>query len=81
MDTPADFRRPRVRTAALAAARTLRARGTAVCGLYALCLVHAGGSATEWAAEWRAELEELRAHADPDTAMGALLVAPGPPGT
>ncbi|MFF3331811.1 hypothetical protein ACFYWX_19940 [Streptomyces sp. NPDC002888] len=69
-----DLDRARVRAAALATARTLRARGTAVSGLLALTLVRAGGQAAAWDEPWRAELMSLRAHTDPDTAMGALLV-------
>ncbi|GAB2730220.1 hypothetical protein [Streptomyces bullii] len=76
----ADFSRPRVRAAALTLARTLRARGTGVSGSLALFLVRAAGHATDWAPKWRAELDALRAHADPDTAMAALLVGPEPPG-
>ncbi|MEU3252679.1 hypothetical protein [Streptomyces sp. NPDC006997] len=75
---PLPFRRARVRDATLTTARALRGRGTAVSGLLALTFVHNGGRAAGWEAPWRAELDALRAHADPDTAMSALLVEPGP---
>ncbi|MFD0313424.1 hypothetical protein [Streptomyces flavalbus] len=75
-----DFRQARVRDAVLATARALRGRGTAVSGLLALTLVQGGGRATDWEAPWPAELDALRAHSDPDTAMGALLVEPGTDG-
>ncbi|MBC7272158.1 MAG: hypothetical protein H5T76_26200, partial [Streptomyces sp.] len=75
-----DLRRARVREAALATARGLRGRGTAVSGQLALTLVEECGTATAWGTPWRAELDALRAHSDPDTAMGALLVEPVPPG-
>lgn len=73
---PVDLSRPRVRATALAAVRTLRARETAASGLLALALVRAGGRAARWDEPWRAELDALRAHQDPDTAMGALLTDP-----
>ncbi|NNN29600.1 hypothetical protein HLK59_04350 [Streptomyces sp. S3(2020)] len=73
---PADLHRPRVRGALLAAARTLRARGTAVAGRLALDLVRAGGRAASWDEPWRAELDALRAHQDADTVVAALLVDP-----
>ncbi|MFG2134030.1 hypothetical protein ACGFNV_40590 [Streptomyces sp. NPDC048751] len=69
-----DLDRPGVPAAALASARTLRARGTAVSGLLALALVRAGGQASAWDEPWRAELMALRDHTAPDTAMGALLL-------
>ncbi|MFE6281335.1 hypothetical protein [Streptomyces sp. NPDC057877] len=75
---PMDLREEYVRDAALATVRSLRGRGTAVSGLLALSLVRGGGRAARWEAPWRAELDALRAHGDPDTAMGALLVEPGP---
>ncbi|WP_280878910.1 hypothetical protein [Streptomyces pseudovenezuelae] len=73
---PMDFRRSRVREVALAAARALGAHGTALSGQLALAFVRAGGQAASWEEPWRTELEALRAHQDPDTAMGALLVDP-----
>ncbi|WP_327715582.1 hypothetical protein OG381_08905 [Streptomyces sp. NBC_00490] len=75
-DVPADLHRPRVRAALLAAARTLRARGSAVTGRLALDLVRAGGRAASWDEPWRAELDALRAHQDADTVVDALLVDP-----
>ncbi|MET8451747.1 hypothetical protein [Streptomyces sp. NPDC005209] len=77
---PLDLRRARERAALLAAARSLRARATPVSGLLALALVRAGGRGTDWATPWRDELDALRAHDDPDTAMAALLVDPAPRG-
>ncbi|MGW3287555.1 hypothetical protein ACWDR3_23270 [Streptomyces sp. NPDC001002] len=71
---PMDFGRSRVREAALAAARALGSHGTAHSGQLALVFVRGGGQAASWEEPWRAELEALRAHQDPDTAMGALLV-------
>lgn len=73
---PIDLHRTRVRAALLAAARSLRVRGTAVTGRLALDLVRAGGHAAAWDEDWRAELDALRAHQDPDTAVDALLVDP-----
>lgn len=73
---PGDLRRARVRGALLAAARSLRVRGTAVTGRLALDLVRSGGRAAAWDEAWRAELDALRAHQDPDTAVDALLVDP-----
>jgi len=72
----ADLGRPHVRTALLDAARALRRHGTPASGLLALTLVRMGGRGTAWDDPWRAELEALRAHADHDTTMGALLVDP-----
>ncbi|MEV6962494.1 hypothetical protein AB0M97_25580 [Streptomyces sp. NPDC051207] len=71
-----DFRHARVRDAALMAARFLRARGTGVAGRLALHLVHGAGRAADWDEPWRAELDALRAHRDPDTATEALLIDP-----
>ncbi|MFJ4788485.1 hypothetical protein [Streptomyces sp. NPDC088794] len=71
-----DLGRARAREVALAAARTLGAHDTALSGQLALAFVRAGGRAAQWEEPWRAELETLRAHQDPDTAMGALLVDP-----
>ncbi|MFJ6086895.1 hypothetical protein ACIQI8_36470 [Streptomyces sp. NPDC092369] len=73
---PVDFGRARVREAALAAARVLGAHGTALSGQLALAFVRGGGGAAQWEEPWKGELETLRAHQDPDTAMGALLVDP-----
>lgn len=71
-----DMDRPSTRAALLAAARCLRSRATAASGVLALALVRAGGRGTDWAQPWRAELEALRAHQDPDIALEALLVDP-----
>ncbi|MET8944407.1 hypothetical protein ABZX30_12680 [Streptomyces sp. NPDC004542] len=73
---PVNLDRPLTRAALLAAARSLRTRATAVSGLLALALVRVGGDRTGWAEPWRAELAALRAHEDPDVALGALLVVP-----
>ncbi|WP_367038825.1 hypothetical protein [Streptomyces sp. Je 1-332] len=67
---------PRARAALLAAVRLLRERGTPAAGVMALALVRVGGRATSWDETWRAELAALRAHADHDTAMAALLLDP-----
>ncbi|MFF7449371.1 MULTISPECIES: hypothetical protein [unclassified Streptomyces] len=73
---PIDLHRAGVSAALLAAARTLRTRGTAVTGRLALDLVRAGGRATSWEEPWRLELDALRAHQDTDTAVDALMVEP-----
>jgi hypothetical protein len=73
---PVDFRHARVRAAALTTARFLRARGTGVAGRLALHLVQGAGRAAGWDEPWRAELDALRVHRDPDTATEALLVDP-----
>ncbi|MGW7257717.1 hypothetical protein [Streptomyces sp. NPDC054834] len=71
---PVDLDRPPTRAALLAAARSLRTRATAASGVLALALVRVGGRRTDWTEPWRAELEALRAHEDPDIAMEALLI-------
>ncbi|GAA0597545.1 hypothetical protein [Streptomyces crystallinus] len=57
----------------LRTARMLRERGTPTAGLLAVALVQTAGARTGWSAPWRTELSALRRHADPDTAMAALL--------
>ncbi|MEV6399675.1 hypothetical protein AB0M39_33660 [Streptomyces sp. NPDC051907] len=54
----------------------LRERGTPASGSCALFLVRRAGASTSWQSPWPEELEALRAHPDPDTAMGALLAGP-----
>ncbi|MDT9696807.1 hypothetical protein [Streptomyces sp. P17] len=76
-DMPVNLNRAHARAAALAVARSLRVRGTPVSGLLAVALVRAGGLATAWEAHWRQELDALRGHCDPDTAMEALFVDTG----
>ncbi|MEU5591557.1 hypothetical protein [Streptomyces sp. NPDC020298] len=73
---PVHLDRPPTRAALLAAARSLRTRATAASGVLALALVRAGGHGTDWTQPWRAELEALRAHEDPDIATEALLIDP-----
>ncbi|MET7762722.1 hypothetical protein ABZS71_12020 [Streptomyces sp. NPDC005393] len=49
---------------------------SAAAPLTALALVMGVGGNSGWADVWRAELDALRRHDDPDTAEAALLVGP-----
>ncbi|MFD3453105.1 hypothetical protein ACFWVC_13105 [Streptomyces sp. NPDC058691] len=59
--------------AALDVARALGRRPGTLAGLIAVLLVRAGGEATGWTGPWPAELDALKAHADPDVAEAALV--------
>jgi hypothetical protein len=59
--------------ALLAVARALGERPGTLAGLLAVLLVRSGGEAAAWADPWPAELDALRAHADPDVAEAALV--------
>ncbi|MES4902097.1 MULTISPECIES: hypothetical protein [unclassified Streptomyces] len=65
-----------VRAAVRSVVGVLRDRGDAAGGLTALALVKAMGVRSGWADPWRAEIDELCGHPDPDTAEAALLVVP-----
>ncbi|MFM9372687.1 hypothetical protein [Streptomyces sp. Da 82-17] len=59
---------------ALTAVRDLLARRTPEAARLALDLVRAVGERSSWPAPWRAQLDALRRHQDPETAAEALLV-------
>ncbi|MET7901438.1 hypothetical protein [Streptomyces sp. NPDC005336] len=65
-----------MRHAVLTVVGALRERGGAAAGLTALALVMGVGGNSGWADVWRAELDALRRHDDPDTAEALLLVGP-----
>lgn len=65
-----------VRAAVLTVIGVLRERGDAAGGLTALTLVKGMGVRSGWPDPWRAEIDELCRHPDPDTAEAALLVDP-----
>ncbi|MFD8870686.1 hypothetical protein ACFV1F_41200 [Streptomyces sp. NPDC059590] len=71
-----DHEDERVRAAVRSVVGVLRERGDAPGGLTALVLVKAMGARNGWQDPWRAELDALCGHADPDTAEAALLVDP-----
>ncbi|NBE50577.1 hypothetical protein [Streptomyces boluensis] len=60
----------------LTAAKDLRERGSVVAARFALALVRIGGQRSSWTADWRSELDALRAHEDAETALEAELVSP-----
>ncbi|ADI04824.1 hypothetical protein SBI_01703 [Streptomyces bingchenggensis BCW-1] len=65
-----------VRAAMLTVVGVLRKRGDAVGGLTALALVKGMGGRSGWPDLWRAEIDKMCGHPDPDTAEAALLVDP-----
>ncbi|MDX3227726.1 hypothetical protein [Streptomyces sp. ME19-01-6] len=65
-----------VRAAVRTVVGVLRERGDALGGLTALALVKARGGRSGWPGPWRAEIDELCGHPDPDTAEAAILVDP-----
>ncbi|MFD8378019.1 hypothetical protein ACFV2X_05465 [Streptomyces sp. NPDC059679] len=65
-----------VRAAVLTVIGVVRERGDAAGGLTALALVKGMGVRSGWPDLWRAEIDELCRHPDPDTAEAALLVDP-----